>query len=115
MPNVQVVGLCDVDEAHIGAKAKALESRGKPRATAYTDVRQMLENKDIDAISIATPNHWHALSRSGPARRANDVYVEKPARHNVWKAADRRGARKYNRIVQQRHAEPLRRRRSRRR
>src|SRR5687767_12104839 len=52
MKNVEIAGLCDVDESHIGDKAKAIESRGLRRPTVYTDFRQMLESKDIDAVSI---------------------------------------------------------------
>src|SRR5688572_32749172 len=61
MKNVEIVAVCDVDEAHIGNKVKGLESKGLRKPTVYTDFRQLLESKDIDVVSIATPNHWHTL------------------------------------------------------
>src|ERR1019366_10739715 len=67
----------------------------------YTDVRKLLENKDIDGVSFATPNHWHALGAIWAMQAGKDVYVEKPVSHNVWEG--RRTvemARKLNRIVQ---------------
>ena len=101
MPNVEIVALCDVDESHIGAKLQALESRGKRKATAYTDMRQLLEDKNIDAISIATPNHWHTLQTIWACQAGKDVYVEKPCSHNVFESKQIvAAARKYDRIVQ---------------
>ena len=67
----------------------------------YTDVRKLLENKDIDVVSFATPNHWHALGAIWAMQAGKDVYVEKPVSHNVWEG--RRVvevARQLNRIVQ---------------
>src|SRR3954469_23189029 len=61
MPNVQLAAICDIDESHIGEKYKLLESRGGKTPTTFTDFRKMLEDKNIDAVSIATPNHWHTL------------------------------------------------------
>ena len=68
---------------------------------SYTDIRKLLENKDIDVVSFATPNHWHALGAIWAMQAGKDVYVEKPVSHNVWEG--RRiveVARKLNRIVQ---------------
>ena len=102
MNNVEIAGLCDVDESHIGAKMKGLESKGLKKPTVYTDFRQMLESKDIDAVSIATPNHWHTLQTIWACQAGKDVYVEKPCSHNVFESQQIvAAARKYNRIVQQ--------------
>ena len=102
MKNVEIAGLCDVDESHIGAKIKGLESRTGKKPTVYTDFRQMLESKDIDAVSIATPNHWHTLQTIWACQAGKDVYVEKPCSHNVFESQQIvAAARKYNRIVQQ--------------
>ena len=60
VPGVRVVALCDVDTEVLDREAKKFRDRNEPIET-YTDVRKLLENKDIDAISTATPNHWHAL------------------------------------------------------
>src|SRR5215204_5940436 len=84
MPNVEVAAICDVDESHIGEKFKLLESRGvKNKPTTHVDIRKLLESKDIDAVSIATPNHWHTLMTVWACQAGKDVYVEKPCSHNV--------------------------------
>ena len=102
MKNVQIAGLCDVDETHVGEKMNALEAKGVSRPTVYTDFRQMLESKDIDAVSIATPNHWHTLQTIWACQAGKDVYVEKPCSHNVFESQQIvAAARKYNRMVQQ--------------
>jgi predicted dehydrogenase len=102
MKNVEVVALCDVDEAHIGNKMKGIESKGLRKPTVYTDFRQLLDNKDIDVVSLATPNHWHALQTIWACQAGKDVYVEKPCSHNVFESQQIvAAARKYNRIVQQ--------------
>ena len=78
------------------------KSSGKPKPQTYKDVRKLLEDKNIDAISIATPNHWHTLMTIWACQAGKDVYVEKPCSH---KCSRRRqivaAARKYDRIVQQ--------------
>src|SRR5207248_6119487 len=67
----------------------------------YGDIRKLLENKNIDAISTATPNHWHALASIWAIQAGKDVYVEKPVSHNVWEGRTIvEAARKHNRIVQ---------------
>ena len=63
MPNVEIAALCDVDENVLNKRLGEVESSGKKRPAAFTDVRKLLEDKSIDAISIATPNHWHSLHR----------------------------------------------------
>ena len=77
------------------------DARTPPRVEKYGDLRKLLENKDIDGISTATPNHWHALITILACQAGKDVYVEKPTSHEVWegrKAVE--AARKYGRIVQ---------------
>jgi predicted dehydrogenase len=97
---VRIVALCDVDRTVLEREAKEFEKEGKPIET-YTDVRKLLENKSIDAISTATPNHWHALISVWACQAGKDVYVEKPVSHNVWEGRKIvEAARKYNRIVQ---------------
>ena len=74
--------------------------RRNEKVEAYSDVRKLLENKDIDAISITTPNHWHALLTIWACQAGKDVYVQKPASHNI--SEGRRmveAADKYHRIV----------------
>jgi predicted dehydrogenase len=102
LPNVEVAAVADVDESHLAEAVKTLENRGKKKPEAYGDFRKMLEDKSIDAISIATPNHWHALMTIWGCQAGKDVYVEKPCSHNVFEAKQIvAAARKYNRMVQQ--------------
>ena len=102
MKNVEIVAISDIDESHIGEKYKLLEGRGVKKPTTYPDFRKMLEDKSIDAVSIATPNHWHTLMTVWACQAGKDVYVEKPCSHNVFESQQIvAAARKYDRIVQQ--------------
>ena len=97
MKGVRVVALCDVDSKVLQPKAKAMGDG----VQAYTDIRKLLENKDVDAVSIAVPNHWHALATVWACQAGKDVYVEKPACHNIFEGRKMvEAARKYKRIVQ---------------
>jgi len=98
---VRVVALCDADQAHVERRARDFEEKYGQKVKTYTDVRELLEDKSIDAITSATPNHWHALVTVWACQAGKDVYIEKPVSHNIWegrKAVE--AARKYNRIVQ---------------
>src|SRR6185503_15547833 len=67
----------------------------------YTDVRKLLESKEVDAITTATPNHWHSLIGIWACQAGKDSYVEKPISHNVWEGGQLvKAARKYKKIVQ---------------
>ena len=102
MKNVEIVAISDIDESHIGEKFKLLEGRGVKKPTTYVDFRKMLDDKGIDAVSIATPNHWHTLMTVWACQAGKDVYVEKPCSHNVFESQQIvAAARKYDRIVQQ--------------
>ena len=102
MPNVEIVALCDVDESHIAAKLKMLDEKGKNKPATYVDFRKLLEDKTIDAVSLATPNHWHTLQTIWACQAGKDVYVEKPCSHNIFESQQIvAAARKYDRIVQQ--------------
>ncbi len=101
MQNVEVAALCDVDESILNKRLGEVESSGKKRPAAYTDVRKLLEDKSIDAISIATPNHWHSLIGIWACQAGKDVYVEKPCSHNIFEGRKLvEASQKYNRIVQ---------------
>jgi predicted dehydrogenase len=81
--NCIVTTVCDADEAVIGPAMKAVENaQGKPPKYEQ-DIRRVLEDKSIDIVSIATPNHWHALAAIWALQHGKDVYVEKPVSHNV--------------------------------
>ena len=97
VPNVELAALCDVDDTVLNKRRS--EAGGSPRT--FTDVRRLLEDQSIDAISIATPNHWHALMAIWACQAGKDVYVEKPCSHNMWEGRQLvRAAQKYSRIVQ---------------
>src|SRR6267143_6558729 len=61
VPGTEIVALCDVDEGVANRRRGDIDKLGLPKPKSYVDVRKLLEDKDIDAISIATPNHWHSL------------------------------------------------------
>jgi predicted dehydrogenase len=101
VPGVDVVALCDVDERVLAERLKDFEENGLEKPKTFTDIRKLLEDKDIDVVSFATPNHWHALGTIWACQAGKDVYVEKPASHNIWEGRKMvEAARKYNRIVQ---------------
>ena len=100
--NVQIVAICDIDDSHIANGLKQIAGLGKPEPKTYKDVRKLLEDKSIDAITIASPNHWHTLMTIWACQAGKDVYVEKPCAHNMFEAKQIvAAARKYNRMVQQ--------------
>jgi predicted dehydrogenase len=101
MPDVRVNYLCDVDERLFPAHVAAVEQLGGYRPKTVVDIRKLLENKDLDAISVATPDHWHALATIWGCQAGKDVYVEKPVCHSLREGRKMvEAARKYNRIVQ---------------
>ena len=101
MPTVEIAALCDVDESVLNQRTQEMVSAGKKKPAGYTDVRKLLEDKSIDAISIATPNHWHSLMGIWACQAGKDVYVEKPCSHNIFEGHQLvQAAAKYNRIVQ---------------
>ena len=97
---VNVAALCDVDSKVLARGIDGFKSE-KIKPQGYSDLRKLLENKDIDAVSIATPNHWHSLASIWAMQAGKDVYVEKPVSHNVWEGRQMvKAARKYSKIVQ---------------
>jgi|SRR5579884_2445930 len=97
---VRIVALCDVDSKVLNAEVKKFEKRNEPVA-GFQDIRRLLDSDDIDAISIATPNHWHSLAAIWAVQSGRDVYVEKPVSHNVWEGRQLvKAARKRGQIVQ---------------
>ncbi|HET9319843.1 MAG TPA: Gfo/Idh/MocA family oxidoreductase [Bryobacteraceae bacterium] len=101
MPNVEIAALCDVDENVLNKRLDEVVRSGKKKPAAFTDVRKLLEDKSIDAISIATPNHWHSLIGIWACQAGKDVYCEKPCSHNIFEGRQLvAAAQKYNRIVQ---------------
>jgi predicted dehydrogenase len=102
LPNVEVAAICDVDQSHTDYGVDLVEKATGKKPQGYSDFRKMLEDKSIDAISIASPNHWHTLMTILGCQAGKDVYVEKPCSHNIFEAKQIvAAARKYNRMVQQ--------------
>ena len=100
-PGVEIAYLIDPDTRTYKKHLKSIADKGAPAPKCVQDARQALDDKALDALSIATPNHWHALMTIWGCQAGKDVYVEKPCSHNVHEgriAVD--CARKYNRIVQ---------------
>ena len=101
MPNVEIAALCDVDASVMTKGCQTVEKLTGKKPKEYVDLRKLLEDKSIDAVSIATPNHWHSLMGIWACQAGKDVYVEKPCSQSYWEGKQLvAAARKYNRIVQ---------------
>src|SRR5215472_6807245 len=101
LQNVQIAALCDVDENVLRQRVAMMDKKGIPKPATFVDVRKLLEDKSIDAISIATPNHWHSLMGIWACQAGKDVYVEKPCSHDPFEGRQLvRAVKKYNRICQ---------------
>ena len=101
MKNVEIAAICDIDESILEQRIQMAEKLGGKRPAAFTDLRKLLEDKSIDAISIATPNHNHALQAIWGCQAGKDVYVEKPCAYDIFEARQLlAAAKKYNRMVQ---------------
>jgi predicted dehydrogenase len=96
-----ISAVCDVNQPARERAVALVQKRGGAAPKEYSDMRALFESKDVDAVSIATPNHWHALATIWACQAGKDVYVEKPATHNIYEAHKVvEAARKYNRMVQ---------------
>jgi predicted dehydrogenase len=97
---VRIVALCDADKSILNREVQKLKDKNET-VDAYVDYRKLLEDKNIDVIVTATPNHWHVLNTIWACQAGKDVYVEKPVSHAIWEGRKMvEAARKYNRIVQ---------------
>ncbi len=98
---VEVVAVCDVDDAMFARPIKAAESAGAKAPRTEKDFRRLLDDKSIDAVTVAAPDHWHGLMTVMACQAGKDVYVEKPASHNIVEGRRMvEAARKYARVVQ---------------
>lgn len=99
--NVQVTTLCDPDMKLLKDRQKEFKDTYNKDVHLEQDLRRVIDDKDIDVIGIASPNHWHALSTIWACQAGKDVYVEKPGSHSLWEGRKMvEAANKYNRIVQ---------------
>jgi predicted dehydrogenase len=100
-PNVEIATFCDPDMEILKKRAKSFEEKYKLKVAVEQDLRKVYDDKNIDAVSLATPNHWHALQVIWACQAGKDVYVEKPATHNIYEGKKMiEAAYKYGRIVQ---------------
>lgn len=98
---VRVAALCDCDENVLNKRAEEFERKYGYKPKTEYDLRKVYEDKSIDAVVIATPNHWHALATIWAVQAGKHVFVEKPCSHNIWEGRKMvEAARKYDRIVQ---------------
>ena len=96
-----VVAVCDVDESHLDRAADDVVKAGQAAPKKFKDFRQLLEQKEIDAVIIGTPDHWHALTFIAACEAGKDIYCEKPISHSLVEAkAMVSAARHFNRVVQ---------------
>ncbi|HIJ64306.1 MAG TPA: Gfo/Idh/MocA family oxidoreductase [Candidatus Hydrogenedentes bacterium] len=99
--DAEIVALCDVDRHVLEDRAKELEQKTGNKPKTLVDIRDVMADNEIDAVSIATPNHWHTLAAIWACQAGKDVYVEKPLSHSVWEGRQLvTAAEKYGRIVQ---------------
>ena len=100
---VRVVALCEPDQEILDNRVEEFKKKYEADASTikgYRDIREVLDRKDVDAVVIATPNHWHSLMTIWACQAGKDVYVEKPVSHAIWEGRKMvEAARKYNRIV----------------
>ncbi|MBW3623863.1 MAG: Gfo/Idh/MocA family oxidoreductase [Armatimonadetes bacterium] len=100
-PGATVAAICDVDLAMAERAAKRVEEKTGQRPRIYQDLRKLYEDREIDAVSMALPIHWHALASIWAMQAGKDVYVEKPVCHNLFEGRQMvNAARRYNRICQ---------------
>ncbi len=101
VPNVRVAVLCDIDERLFPEAVSEVEKLTGHKPRTVNDYQKVLSDNEIDAVSIATPNHWHALQTIWACQAGKDVYVEKPVSHTILEGRKMvEAARKYNRVVQ---------------
>jgi predicted dehydrogenase len=99
--NVEIKTLCDTDEQLFDSRSKLVLDKTGVKPKTEWDIHKLLEDKDINAVSIVTPNHWHALAAIWACQAGKHVYVEKPSSHNIWEGRKMvEAASKYDVLVQ---------------
>ena len=98
---VRIAAVCDPDHQRLAAAAAMIEKKHGYKPAQVVDVRQLMDRKDLDAISVATMQYWHALPTIWACQTGRHVYVEKPLSHYIWEGRQMvNAARKYDRLVQ---------------
>lgn len=99
--NVRIKTLCDTDEQFFDPRSKTVLDKTGSKPSTEWDMRKVLDDKEIDIVSYATPNHWHALGTIWACQAGKHVYVEKPCSHNIWEGRKMiEASRKYNKRIQ---------------
>ena len=101
LPDANIMAVCDVNQAALErGQAMVLKLTGR-KPKGYSDMRQVFDDKEVQAVSMPLPNHWHALATIWACQAGKDVYIEKPACHNPYEGQKMiEAARKYQRMVQ---------------
>ncbi len=101
IPGVEIAAICEVDENVARQRLDDIQKMGLPKPAYYIDVRKLLDDKSIDAVTIAVPNSWHSLMAIWACQAGKDVYCEKPCSHNWWEGKKLvEAANRYDRIVE---------------
>jgi predicted dehydrogenase len=101
LPDANIVALCDVNQAALERGQALVKNLTGQTPKGYADMRQVFDDKSVQAVSMPVPNHWHALATIWACQAGKDVYIEKPACHNVFEGQQMiAAARKYGRMVQ---------------
>jgi predicted dehydrogenase len=101
LPDVRIGAICDVDRRHLDAAVAAVEAAGRPKPQAFGDFRRLLDLKEIDAVAIVTPDHWHAIPTVRAFEAGKDVFVEKPLSYSIAEGqAMADGSTKHARVTQ---------------
>ena len=97
--DAEVVALCDVDAKVLEARVSEVEKTAGKKPKAYKDIREVMADKSIDAVTTATPNHWHSLVSIWACQAGKDAYVEKPLSHNIWEGRQAVAAAEKNKCI----------------
>lgn len=98
---IPIAAVCDVDESHLKATAEDVYKKQGKRPEEFKDFRKLLERKDIDAVIIGTPDHWHALPHIYACQAGKDIYLEKPISHNITEGRAMVAAARRNKTIVQ--------------
>ncbi len=98
--DISIAYICDVDQRRFGWALETIDNHDAPRPKLVEDFRRILDDKDVDVLVVATPDHWHAIPTVLACQAGKDVYVEKPLAHNINEGRKMvEAARKYKRVV----------------
>ena len=101
IPNTEIIYVCDVDTARLARGQKVAGDKQKTQPKGEKDIRKVLEDKELDVLFIAAPNHWHAPATIMACNAGKHVYVEKPCSHNPWEGETMvKAARQNRKLVQ---------------